>query len=122
MLHLALAIIKAGRLLCMDDHDWDKETASRSFNLPDMLERVSERFDEANHLGSPRGNILLDGRPFFSGYAERFRLMKSMHLSKVHAPGATDLTSTLIDPGFVQGGDLDFDFWQQLSDLTYSHG
>lgn len=105
----------------MDDQDWDKETASRSFNLPDMLQRLSELFDEASHLGSPRGTILLDGRPFFSGYAERFRLMKSMHLAKVHASGTADLTS-LIDPGFVQGGDLDFDFWQQLSDLTYSNG
>lgn len=51
-----------------------------------MLERLSERFDEASRLGSPKCTILLDGRPFFSGYADRFRLMNSMHLSKVHAP------------------------------------
>lgn len=48
MLHPALAIIKAAQLSCMDDREWDAETARANLNLGDRLDRISECFEAAN--------------------------------------------------------------------------
>lgn len=73
MLHLAVAIIKAARPLCTDDHDWDLEIARSSFNFPNTLQQLSEQFEARNRVGAPKCTILIDDKLRFLGYAENFR-------------------------------------------------
>ncbi|KAL5607087.1 hypothetical protein FOBRF1_007584 [Fusarium oxysporum] len=121
MFHLALAIVKGSRLLCMEDRDWDLELARASFDLPGRLQQLSDHFEAASRLGRPRCAILLDGRPLFLSYAERFRWMRGSYLSRL-GPDLTGPNAAVTAPIFAQavgqfGG---FDLWQQLSDLTYA--
>ncbi|KAH7207278.1 hypothetical protein DER44DRAFT_779033 [Fusarium oxysporum] len=121
MFHLALAIVKGSRLLCMEDRDWDLELARASFDLPGRLQQLSDHFEAASRLGRPRCAILVDGRPLFLSYAERFRWMRGSYLSRL-GPDLTGPNAAVTAPIFAQavgqfGG---FDLWQQLSDLTYA--
>lgn len=72
MLNLALGIVKAGSLLFLTDRDWDKDFARRNLDLRHTLQRLSERFEEANRLGHPRCGIVMDDLPMFSGHARNF--------------------------------------------------
>lgn len=54
ILHLALAIIKAFRLLCVEDQAWDLHTVQTMYNLPDILQILSKLFEEASRIGRQR--------------------------------------------------------------------
>ncbi|KAJ3467628.1 hypothetical protein MRS44_005192 [Fusarium solani] len=101
ILHLALAIIKAFRLLCVEDQAWDLHTAQTMYNLPDILQRLSKLFEEASRIGRPRCGI------------------EHWYMSKVGMAH-----SDLMDSVVAHDGDQykSFDFWNQLSDLTYGLG
>lgn len=73
ILHLALAVIKALRLLGVEDCAWDLGTARTAYNLPGTLRQLIKSFEAASSLGSPRCSILLHGRPIFSQHAESYR-------------------------------------------------
>ncbi|KAH7211548.1 hypothetical protein DER44DRAFT_766398 [Fusarium oxysporum] len=119
ILHLALAIIKAFRLLCVEDQAWDLHTAQAMYNLPDILQRLSKLFDEASRIPRPRCGIMANGRPLFCEYAESYKGIEQWYMSKV---GVTH--SDLMDSVVAHDGDQykGFDFWNQLSDLTYGLG
>ncbi|KAL4865924.1 hypothetical protein BDV12DRAFT_199692 [Aspergillus spectabilis] len=119
-LHLSLAIIKAMTLLCLEDPAWNAVTARSMYNLQSMLQHVIELCEGASISGSPRSKSLLHGRPIFTEYAEAYRRIERWYSTKVNS-GATSLSSTLMDPGIALGSEQfeGFDFWTQLSDLTY---
>ncbi|KAK6197651.1 hypothetical protein LQW54_010696 [Pestalotiopsis sp. IQ-011] len=77
MLHLALAIIKAAQLSCMEDREWDAETArAANLNLERHLDRLSECFEAANQLNHPRSIILLEGKRLLAERARNFRSIR----------------------------------------------
>ena len=119
MLHIALAVIKAARLLCMVDPDWDPEAARVTFDLQDTLQRLSKHSEAASHVGSPRCKILVDGQPLFEEYAERYRRIGNWYSSKL-GPGIVHPTFTPAEPSFLQGMEQleDFDFWTQIGLAT----
>lgn len=119
ILHLALAIIKAFRLLCVEDQAWDLHIAQTMYNLPDILQRLSKLFEEASRIPRPRCGIMANGRPLFCEYAESYKGIEQWYMSKV---GVTH--SDLMDSVVAHDGDQckGFDFWNQLSDLTYGLG
>lgn len=120
ILHLALAIIKALRLLCVKDHGWDLDTVRTIYNLPEVLRQLSKLFDAANCLGSPRCAIVLHGRPIFAEYAEAYRGIERWYLSKLNpqaGPANPAIMHDVIAPG--EGQFEGFDFWNQLSDFAY---
>lgn len=120
ILHLALAIIKALRLLCVEDHGWDLETARTMYNLPEFLRQLSKLFDAASCLGSPRCAIVLHGRPLFAEYAEAYRGIERWYLSKTN-PGVPPSDTALMEDVVTHSGEQyeGFEFWNQLSDLAY---
>ncbi|RAH71276.1 fungal specific transcription factor domain-containing protein [Aspergillus aculeatinus CBS 121060] len=118
VLHLALAIIKALRLLCVEDQAWDLTTARATYDLPGMLRELSKRFEVASRGGSPRSRILLQGRPIFSAYAEAYRGIERGYSTKLNG-GVVPPGPALVDPVNAYGGEqCDMDFWAQLSELT----
>ncbi|KAI8254234.1 Transcriptional regulator WAR1 [Colletotrichum sp. SAR11_239] len=121
ILHLALAIIKACGLLCMKDRDWDLETARASLSLADTLQILSERFDAATRIDAAGCASLVNRQPLLSSYAENYRAIRRWFLSKVGPAGATSAMPTMMDPVFAEGVGVPegFEFWQQLSELTY---
>ncbi|KAJ0386951.1 hypothetical protein COL922a_003264 [Colletotrichum nupharicola] len=121
ILHLALAIIKACGLLCMKDRDWDLETARASLSLADTLQILSERFDAATRIDAAGCASLVNRQPLLSSYAENYRAIRRWFLSKVGPTGATSTMPTMMDPVFAEGVGVPegFEFWQQLSGLTY---
>ncbi|KAJ0351105.1 hypothetical protein COL154_004507 [Colletotrichum chrysophilum] len=121
ILHLALAIIKACGLLCMKDRDWDLETARASLSLADTLQILSERFDAATRIDAAGCASLVNRQPLLSSYAENYRAIRRWFLSKVGPTGATSTMPTMMDPVFAEGVGVPegFEFWQQLSELTY---
>ncbi|KAK2734114.1 fungal transcriptional regulatory protein [Colletotrichum kahawae] len=121
ILHLALAIIKACGLLCMKDRDWDLETARASLSLADTLQILSERFDTATRIDAAGCAALVHRQPLLSSYAENYRAIRRWFLSKVGPAGATSTMPTMMDPVFADGVGVPegFEFWQQLSELTY---
>lgn len=116
MLNLALGIIKACTFLCLDDRDWDKDFARRKLDLQHTLERLSDRFEEANRLGHPRCGLIMDDTPMFSGYARNFDRIKEWYSSKTD--GNTGHRLSLTDELFNFGSE-GADFWQQLSGYSY---
>ncbi|KAJ3953235.1 hypothetical protein N0V92_010309 [Colletotrichum tropicale] len=121
ILHLALAIIKACGLLCIKDRDWDLETARASLSLADTLQILSERFDAATRINAAGCASLVNRQPLLSSYAENYRAIRRWFLSKVGPAGATSTMPTMMDPVFAEGVGVPegFEFWQQLSELTY---
>ncbi|KAJ0288558.1 hypothetical protein Brms1b_005597 [Colletotrichum noveboracense] len=121
ILHLALAIIKAYGLLCMKDRDWDLETARASLSLADTLQILSERFDAATRIDAAGCASLVNRQPLLSSYAENYRAIRRWFLSKVGPTGATSTMPTMMNPVFAEGVGVPegFEFWQQLSELTY---
>ncbi|OGM49707.1 hypothetical protein ABOM_001909, partial [Aspergillus bombycis] len=119
ILHLALAIIKAMRLLCVEDHAWELDTARTMYNLPNILQQLSNLFEAASNSGSPRCKIVLHGQPIFSNYAESYRGIERHYLSMVNS-GATHSDSAMTEPAITNYGEqYDFELWNQLCDLTY---
>lgn len=120
ILHLALAIIKALRLLCVGDHGWDLDTMRTIYNLPEVLRQLSKLFEAASCLGSPRCSIVLHGRPIFAEYAEAYRGIERWYLSKL-SPGLAPADPAMIGDVIAHsGGQYEgFEFWSQLSDLAY---
>ncbi|KAI8682567.1 Zn(2)-C6 fungal-type domain-containing protein [Fusarium sp. Ph1] len=119
ILHLALAIIKAFRLLCVEDQAWDLHTAQTMYNLPDILQRLSKLFEEASRIGRPRCSIMANGRPLFCEYAESYKGIEYWYMSKVGVAHSDLMDSVVAHDGDQYKG---FDFWNQLSDLTYGLG
>lgn len=120
ILHLALAIIKALRLLCVGDHGWDLDTVRTIYNLPEVLRQLSKLFETASCLGSPRCAIVLQGRPIFAEYAEAYRGIERWYLSKLN-PGVAPADPAMMGDVIAHGGAQyeGFEFWNQLSDLAY---
>lgn len=83
ILHIALAIIKAFRLLCLEDQAWDLNVARTMYNLPGILQHLSKLFEDASSRGSSRSRIILHGRPIFSKYAEAYRGIERWYLTKL---------------------------------------
>lgn len=120
ILHLALAIIKALRLLCVDDHGWDLDTVRTIYNLPEILRQLSKLFDAASCLGSSRCAIVLHGRPIFAEYAEAYRGIERWYLSRLDpqaGPAGMAMMGDVIANG--SGQFEGFEFWNQLSDFAY---
>lgn len=120
ILHLALAIIKALRLLCVEDHGWDLVTVRAMYNLPEVLRQLSKLFDAASCLGSPRCAIMLHGRPIFAEYAEAYRGIERWYLSKLSQrvdPADPAMMGGVVAQGGVQYEG--FELWNQLSDFAY---
>lgn len=120
ILHLALAIIKALTLLCVEEDAWDLETAQMMLNIPEILQQLSRNFDTASNLDTPRCRIQLQGSPMLSNYAEAYRGIERWYLSKLNQ-GPANSNPTFMEPTAQHIGDPygGFDFWDQLSDLTH---
>lgn len=120
MLHLALAIIKAAQLSCMDDREWDAETARANLNLGDHLDRLSERFESADQLNQPRSTILLEGRPLLAEHARNFRSIREWYLANSGLGDDACFPPASAEPLFAQYAEQydSFEFWQQLADMT----
>lgn len=120
ILHLALASIKAFRLLCVGDHAWDLDTVRTIYNLPEILRQLSKLFEAANCLGSPRCAIVLHGRPIFAEYAEAYRSIERWYLSTLN-PGVAPADPAMMGNIMAHGGGQHegFEFWNQLSDFAY---
>ncbi|RTE71516.1 hypothetical protein BHE90_014088 [Fusarium euwallaceae] len=119
ILHLALAIIKALRLLCVEDQAWDLHTAQTMYNLPDILQRLSKLFEEASRIGRPRCGIMVNDRPMLCEYAGSYKAIEHWYLNKVGVAHSDLMDSVVGHDGDQFKG---FDFWNQLSDLTYGLG
>lgn len=119
ILHLALAVIKASRLLCVETHVLDLDAARAIYNLPDTLQQLSKLFEAASNLGSPRCNILIHGRPIFSEYTKAYQDIEKWYLSKLN-PGVAHSNTSLIDLEVMHGEEQPdgLEFWNQLSVLT----
>ncbi len=119
ILHLALAIIKALRLLCVEDDAWDLDAARTMSDIPGNLHQLSKRFETASSLGTARCEIILHGRPIFSDYAQAYRDIERGYVSSL-GPGTAHINSTSVDAVLAQDGEPygDFEFWNELSDLT----
>ncbi|PYH93985.1 hypothetical protein BO71DRAFT_441330 [Aspergillus ellipticus CBS 707.79] len=117
VLHIALAIIKASRLLCVEDRAWDLITARTMFSLPGILQLLSKVFEDASSSGSARTQRVVHGLSIFSEYAEAYRGIERAYIARLNS---NDLLSSplFMDPVDPSGGDHDFGFWNQLSDLT----
>lgn len=118
VLHIALAVIKAFRILCFEDPAWDVNTARGMYNLPGNLEQLSDQFELASSSGNPRSRIMLNGRPIFSDYAEAYRGIARWYITKVDSDAIAS-SQILTGPVNTYGGEQNgFDFWTQLSELT----
>ena len=117
ILHIALAIIKASRLLCVEDPAWDLTTARTMYNFPGILQQLSKVFEDASSGGSPRSRMIVHGLPIFSEYAEAYRGIERAYLNRLNANTVIS-DPHLLDPVNVSGGDEGFEFWSQLSDFT----
>ncbi|KAH0838926.1 fungal transcriptional regulatory protein [Fonsecaea pedrosoi] len=120
ILQLALAIIKALRLLCVEDYAWDVETARTTYDLPGALQHLNKLFETASGLRSPRCCTLLHGRPVFSQYSEAYRDIERWYLSKLnpnvaHSDSVSEQPATVLHAAQYEG----LEFWTQLEDLTY---
>lgn len=115
---MALAIIKASRLLCVEDRAWDLNTARTMFNLPGILQQLSKVFEDASKGGSYRSRMIVHGLPIFSEYAEAYRGIEYFYLNRLNANAVLSDSSLMgpMDP--APAGDYGMDFWNQLSDLT----
>ncbi|CAK7228775.1 hypothetical protein SEUCBS140593_007025 [Sporothrix eucalyptigena] len=120
VLQLALAIIKASRLLLVADPAWDLDTARTLYDFPENLRRLSKCFEAASSLARPRCGILVHGRPVFSQYAEAYRDIESRYLYSLH-PVVDPSDSTFKEPVTAQSGEQHegLDFWNLMSDLPY---
>ena len=107
--HIALAIIKASRLLCVEDRAWDLNTARTMYNLPGILQQLSKVFEDASSGGSPRSKMIVHGLPIFSDYAEAYRGIERLYLSRLNANVVLS-SPCLVDPISAFVGDNDFDF------------
>ena len=117
ILHIALAIIKASRLLCVEDRAWDLNTARTMYNFPGILQQLSKVFEDASSGGSPRSKVIVHGLPVFSEYAEAYRGIERLYLDRLNSNVVLSNPS-FMDPINASNGDDGLDFWKQLSDLT----
>ncbi|PYI26424.1 hypothetical protein BP00DRAFT_451167 [Aspergillus indologenus CBS 114.80] len=117
ILHLALAIIKALRLLCVEDQAWDLTTARATYDLPGMLRELIKKFEAASSGGSPRSRILLQGRPIFSAYAEAYRGIERGYSTKLNGGVAPSGPTSVPPVNAYDGEQSDLDFWAQLSEF-----
>ena len=117
ILHLALAIIKASRLLCVKDQAWDLTTARTMFDLPSILRQLSKVFDDASSNGSARSQRIVHGLPIFSEYAGAYPGIERAFVARINSDGHVS-TPLPMDPVVTSGGDYDLTFWDQLSDFT----
>lgn len=117
VLHIALAIIKASRLLCVKDRAWDLTTARTTFDLPAILQQLGKVFDDASSTGSPRAKRIVHGLPVFSEYAEAYRGIERAFVARINSNDVLQRPLSM-DPVDTSGGDYDFGFWNQLSDFT----
>ncbi|KAI1379829.1 hypothetical protein F4677DRAFT_464064 [Hypoxylon crocopeplum] len=104
ILHLALAIIKALRFLCVEDHSWDLDTARIMYNMPDVLQNLSKQFEDANSRSTPRSRIFVHGRPIFSDYAEAYRGIERWYSSRLDQ-NVAHLNLASMWPIIADGGD-----------------
>lgn len=117
ILHVALAIINAFRLLSVEDQGWGLNTTRGIFDLPGTLQQLSGLFDEASSRGSPRSKAILHGRPIFSEYAKAYWAIERWYATKSNIN--TDHSNPdLNEPGNSAGDYFGFDFWNPLSELT----
>lgn len=117
ILHVALAIIKAGRLLSFEDPAWDVNTTRSIFDFPGTLNQLSKSFEDASSLGGPRSKIILHGRPIFSEYAEAYRGIERLFSATVKN-SAAPVSTYFPETGNEFGEDFCSDFWNPLAELT----
>lgn len=115
VLHAALATFKAFRLLWFEDDTWDLDFVRNRFDLPDFLELMRDRFEEASRTGHPRCQIMVHGRPIFSEYAEVYRAIGRGYEAKVKAE---QQQSSPTWKELLDGCQDDASFWPELIDLT----
>lgn len=124
-------------LLKKDDEDWDLDIARASFDLPGLLQRLSDQFDAASRLGgAPRCGVMFEGRSVFCEFVDRLRWLRGWYLAKAGGAGAGGAANGMIQQqhqqhqqqadslmDLVLGQSAEqydgLGFWQQLSDLTY---
>ncbi|KAE8143604.1 hypothetical protein BDV38DRAFT_276688 [Aspergillus pseudotamarii] len=114
ILHIALAIIKASRLLCVEDRAWDLNAARTMYNLPGILQQLSKVFEDASSGGSPRSKMIVHGLPIFSDYAEAYRGIERLYLDRLNANVVLS-SLFLVNPMNASVEDNELDFWNQLT-------
>ncbi|KAL4877829.1 hypothetical protein BJY04DRAFT_230432 [Aspergillus karnatakaensis] len=119
-LHLSLAMIKAMTMLCLEDPAWDTVAARSIYDLPAMLQQTSKLLNDASNSATPRTKILLHDKPMLSEYAEAYQRIERWFSNRIKTV-ETDPGSSLLDTDIGLGPDQfeGFEFWNQLSDLTY---
>ncbi|KAJ5627304.1 hypothetical protein N7528_004731 [Penicillium herquei] len=116
ILHIALAIIKASRLLCVEDPAWDLSTARTMFNLPGILQQLSKVFEDASSRESPRSMMTVHGLPIFSEYAEAYRGIERLYINRLNTNALSNSSNSMLNPINESdiSGDHGFDFWEPI--------
>lgn len=87
------------------------------YNLPGILQQLSKVFEDASSGGSPRSRMIVHDLPLFSEYAEAYRGIERLYVSR---PNTSVVPSDpyLMEPLNSSDAYHGFDLWNQLSDLT----
>ncbi|KAK3353399.1 hypothetical protein B0T25DRAFT_209795 [Lasiosphaeria hispida] len=123
--HLSFAIVATSALFFLGDSDWDQAVVRRTIDFPNLVQRLSDRFDQADRVAAADGwkrknKLVDDARPVMAMYRDKLRWIASWFLSKrggtdePQPPGA-DANAMDLDPaGFFAPADFDGDWWQAL--------
>lgn len=81
-------VVTATRLLFLDDSDWDQAVARRAMEFVVVTRRLSDRFDQADHVAvgaetwSRKNKCVEDGRSVMGLSRDKLRWISSWYLSK----------------------------------------
>ncbi|OTA84155.1 hypothetical protein M434DRAFT_173843 [Hypoxylon sp. CO27-5] len=96
ILRLAFAIIKASRLLFVDDPSRDLVTARTMCNLPDVLQQPSRRFEAVNDMVLLGAELSLTVNLYFLSMSKHIVGIERRYLSKLN-PDSAHLEPTLLE-------------------------
>ncbi|KAL4799728.1 hypothetical protein BDV19DRAFT_385018 [Aspergillus venezuelensis] len=117
ILHIALAIIKAARLLSVEDPAWDLKTTRSMYDLPlffNSLAGCLKTLAVTRVLGV---KFVLQGRPICSEYAEAYRGIERWYATKLDSSECHG-NAPLNECVDLSNEDNGMEWWNGLSELT----
>ncbi|KAF7555776.1 hypothetical protein G7Z17_g1910 [Cylindrodendrum hubeiense] len=112
---LAYSIVTTSRIMLLESSpDWDPALAWRQLDIADLLKRMSEQYEEADHVAKELGRrrrILDDDTSIFVKYSSKLRWIRQWYMSKIPQEPQMPLAEP---PDWTVDFEFDDNFWQEL--------
>lgn len=97
--------------------DWDSAMARAQLDFADMIQRVSDRFEEADRLVLQRGlrrRYLADGSPAVLKYTFKFRWLKQWYYTRTQQEARPGMDMSAMADALQMEFGFDEEFWRAV--------